>query len=227
MKSLYRNLLKVQRDDIENIFRIFHELNPKPKTELLYKNDFTLLVAVVLSAQSTDLSVNKATKNLFELYDTPKRMFLLGEEGLKQYIKTIGLYNSKAANIIKLSAILMEEYESKVPDNIEDLVKLPGVGRKTANVVLGALFGKATMPVDTHVARVAGRLKLSNGKTPDKIERDLMSVIPDKWLTYAHHWLVLHGRYICKARKPLCKTCPISSYCPYIVHSSKCDLLSK
>lgn len=209
----------MQRDDIENIFKIFHELNPKPKTELEYKNDFTLLVAVVLSAQSTDLAVNKATKDLFNLYDTPEQIFLLGEDALKQYIKTIGLYNSKAANIIKLSEILMKKYESKVPDNIEDLIKLPGVGRKTANVVLNALFGKATMPVDTHVARVSQRLELSNEKTPDKIEAELMSVIPDKWLTDAHHWLVLHGRYICKARKPLCLICPITSYCPYIAKS--------
>lgn len=205
----------MQRDDIENIFRIFHELNPKPKTELEYKNDFTLLVAVVLSAQSTDLAVNKATKELFNLYDTPEKIYNLGEDALKQYIKTIGLYNSKAANIIKLSAILIEEYGSKVPGTIESLVKLPGVGRKTANVVLNAIFGKATMPVDTHVARVSQRLSLSSAKTPDKIEADLMSVIPDKWLTYAHHWLVLHGRYICKARKPLCNICPIYAFCPY------------
>lgn len=203
----------MQRDDIENIFKIFSQLNPNPKTELEYKNDFTLLVAVVLSAQATDLSVNKATKTLFVLYDTPEKILSLGEDGLKGYIKTIGLYNSKASNIIKLSKILQKEYDSKVPDNMQSLLKLPGVGRKTANVVLNALFGKKAMPVDTHVARVSNRLGLSNSKITDKIEKDLMSVIPEKWLIHAHHWLVLHGRYICKSRKPECKICPISLYC--------------
>lgn len=203
----------MQRNDIENIFQIFHQLNPHPKTELEYKNGFTLLVAVVLSAQATDLSVNKATKDLFALYDSPEKILSLGEEGLKSYVKTINLYNTKSRNIIKLSEILIKEHNSSVPDNMESLIKLPGVGRKTANVVLNALFNKPAMPVDTHVARVSNRLGLSKAKNPDKIEVDLLSIIPEKWLVDAHHWLVLHGRYICKARKPSCDICPISHLC--------------
>jgi endonuclease-3 len=205
----------VQTSDIENIFKIFKQHNPNPRTELEYVNNYTLLVAVVLSAQSTDVGVNKATKALFAKYDTPEKMVTLGIDGLKKYIKTIGLFNTKAANVIKLSEDLIRDHNSIVPDNLDSLVKLPGVGRKTANVVLNAAFGKATMPVDTHVGRVANRIDLSDGKTPEKIEKDLLDLIPQKYLYDAHHWLVLHGRYICKARKPECEKCPVSEYCRY------------
>lgn len=205
----------MQTSDIENIFKIFKQHNPNPRTELEYVNNYTLLVAVVLSAQSTDVGVNKATKALFAKYDTPEKMVTLGIDGLKKYIKTIGLFNTKAANVIKLSEDLIRDHNSIVPDNLDSLVKLPGVGRKTANVVLNAAFGKATMPVDTHVGRVANRIDLSDGKTPEKIEKDLLDLIPQKYLYDAHHWLVLHGRYICKARKPECEKCPVSEYCRY------------
>jgi endonuclease III len=205
----------VQTSDIEKIFELFKQHNPSPKTELEYVNNYTLLVAVVLSAQSTDVGVNKATKALFKSYDTPEKMITLGIDGLKTYIKTIGLFNTKAANIIKLSEDLIKTHNSVVPDNLDSLVKLPGVGRKTANVVLNAAFGQATMPVDTHVGRVANRIGLSDGKTPEKVEQDLLRQIPQKYLYDAHHWLVLHGRYICKARKPECDHCPVSIYCEW------------
>jgi len=205
----------MQSQDIEAIFKIFHELNPTPKTELQYTNNFTLLVAVVLSAQSTDVGVNKATKELFKKYDSPEKMVKLGLHGLKGYIKTIGLYNTKAKNIIALSDLLIKEHGGNVPDSMADLIRLPGVGRKTASVVLCSAFGQIAMPVDTHVARVAGRLGLSAGKTPEVIERDLLKQIPVNWLYNAHHWLVLHGRYICVARRPKCEICPISGYCEY------------
>lgn len=210
----------MQTSDIENIFEIFSKLNPNPKTELEYSNNFTLLVAVVLSAQSTDVGVNKATKALFLHHDTPEKILALGLDGLKKYIKTIGLFNTKAANIIKLSEDLIKNHNSVVPDNLDSLVKLPGVGRKTANVVLNAAFGLATMPVDTHVHRVANRLGLSSASSPDAIERDLLASIPKKWLYDAHHWLVLHGRYICKARRPLCEICPIKKHCEWNKNSN-------
>lgn len=200
---------------IDAIFEIFSTINPNPKTELEYKNSFTLLVAVVLSAQSTDSGVNRATRELFKTYDTPEKILNLGEEDLKKYIKTIGLYNNKAKNIIALSKMLIEDYGSVVPNSMEELTKLPGVGRKTASVVLCSAFGKAAMPVDTHVARVAQRTGLSHHKMPEKIEKDLLAIIPQKWLYNAHHWLVLHGRYICVARKPKCEICPIKDYCDY------------
>ena len=209
------NIITMQPKDINQIFEIFSKLNPKPVTELSYSNHFTLLVAVLLSAQSTDIGVNKATKRLFENYDTPQKMLELGEAGLKNYIKTIGLFNTKAKNVIALSELLVKDYDSQVPDTIEELIKLPGVGRKTANVVLCSAFGKAAMPVDTHVGRVAQRVGISKGKNPEQIEKDLMGTIPQKWLYDAHHWLVLHGRYICLARKPKCEICPISDYCQY------------
>lgn len=213
--TIFSEEQKVQTTDIDKIFEIFFNLNPNPKTELQYTNTFTLLIAVILSAQSTDIGVNKATKNLFAKYQTPEEFLELGIDGLKTHIKTIGLYNNKALNIMKLCDILVKDYRSEVPDNMDQLVKLPGVGRKTANVVLNAAFHKQTMPVDTHVHRVANRIGLSSHNNPDKIEKDLMSIIPEKWLYEAHHWLVLHGRYICKARKPLCENCPISQYCDY------------
>ncbi|MDA9163663.1 endonuclease III [Rickettsiaceae bacterium] len=200
---------------IDDIFNIWRGDNPEPVTELEYGNHFTLTVAVVLSAQATDVSVNKATKALFVDYDTPEGILALGEDGLKKYIKTIGLYNSKAKNIIALCRILIDNYNSQIPNEFDELIKLPGVGRKTANVVLNCAFGKPTMAVDTHVFRVANRIGFSDGKTPEKVEKDLLELIPEKWLTHGHHWLILHGRYVCKARKPLCEECNISDYCNY------------
>jgi endonuclease-3 len=199
---------------VNKIFEAFCEANPNPKTELNYVNEYTLLVAVVLSAQSTDVGVNKATKNLFTSVNSPEKMLILGEEGLISYIKTIGLYKTKAKNIIAMSKILISEHSSIVPNNFNQLIKLPGVGRKTANVVLNCLFGAPTLAVDTHVFRVARRLGLSHDNTPEKVENDLLKIIPKKWLNNAHHHLILHGRYVCKARKPLCSSCHISNFCP-------------
>ena len=200
---------------INQIFQIFSNNNPTPKTELEFTNNFTLSVAVILSAQATDISVNKATKNFFPSYDTPEKILSLGEDGLKKYIKTIGLYNSKAKNVIALCEILIDKYNSEIPSKFDELVKLPGIGRKTANVILNCAFGKPTMAVDTHVHRVSNRIGFSNGNTPEKVERDLLKKIPNKWLNHGHHWLILHGRYTCKARKPLCSECPITEYCKY------------
>lgn len=200
---------------INQIFQIFYNNNPVPETELEFNNNFTLSVAVILSAQATDISVNKATKNLFSFYNTPEKILLLGEENLKKYIKTIGLYNSKAKNIIALCQILIDKYNSDIPSEFDELVKLPGIGRKTANVILNCAFGKPTMAVDTHVHRVSNRIGFSNGNTPEKVEKDLLKKIPNKWLKHGHHWLILHGRYVCKARKPLCTECLISEYCKY------------
>jgi endonuclease-3 len=205
----------LNQNKINKIFTIFDANNSEPKTELVYKNNYTLLISVVLSAQATDKGVNLATKSLFEKYDTPEKILSLGLEGLKQYVKTINYYPTKAKNIIGLSEILIKNYNSVVPDNLEDLIMLPGVGRKTANVVIGAGFGKAAMPVDTHVFRVATRLGIGSAKTPTKMEHELVANIPKKWLYNAHHWLVLHGRYICKARKPLCEECLVKEYCDY------------
>jgi len=205
---------------INNIFETFSSLDPAPKTELAFTNNFTLLIAVILSAQMTDKGVNIATKELFTKYDSPKKMIALGIDGLKEYIKRINYYNTKAKNIIALSNILVEKYNAEVPDNIDDLTSLPGVGRKTANVVLNCAFGAHAMPVDTHVFRVAKRLGIASGDTPEKVESELLINIPKKWLEHAHHWLVLHGRYICKARKPLCETCPVNKWCEYYRSSS-------
>jgi endonuclease-3 len=205
----------MKKGDIDKIFEIFQNDNPIPNTELIYHNNYTLLVAVVLSAQQTDKGVNKATKELFKYYDSPKKILELGEENLKEYIKTLGLYKTKAKNIISLSKILIEKYNSQVPDNISDLVELPGVGRKTANVVLSCAFGQGTMPIDTHMMRVTRRIGISKESSPNKLEEDLLKKIPKTWLKDAHHWIVLHGRYICKARSPLCTQCKISNYCDY------------
>lgn len=202
-------------EKINNIFQIFSSHNPNPKTELEYTNHFTLAVAVALSAQATDVSVNKATKALFNKADNPEDMLKLGEEGLKDYIKTIGLYNSKAKNIIAMCKILIEKHNSEIPNTMEELIKLPSIGRKTANVILNCAFSKLTMPVDTHVYRVSHRIGFSNGKTPESVEKDLLKKIPKKWLQYGHHWLILHGRYTCKAKKPLCNECSISSFCDH------------
>lgn len=202
-------------EQADKIFHILSKANPKPTTELKYTNDFTLLIAVVLSAHTTDLSVNKATQPLFELYDRPDKMLTLGEAGLKKYIQSIGLFNNKAKNIIALCKILITHYQGNIPNHFEELIKLPGVGRKTANVVLNCLYQRPTIAVDTHVFRVAKRLGLAYGQSPVKVEKELLQVVNKKWLHHAHHWLVLHGRYICKARKPNCIQCVLQAYCNY------------
>ncbi len=205
----------MKKQKIDQIFAIWQNHNPSPKTELIYTNNYTLLVAVVLSAQSTDVGVNKATKALFKIADTPQKMLKLGEQGLKKYINTIGLYNGKAANIIKLSQILIKEYNSEVPQDFESLKSLPGVGQKTANVVLNCAFGHPTIAVDTHVFRVANRIGFVEETTPERTEVALLKTIPQKWQNHAHHWMILHGRYVCKARKPECGQCLIREFCEY------------
>lgn len=205
----------MNKTKIDQIFARLAEDNPAPKTELTYTNNFTLLVAVVLSAQATDVGVNKATPALFKAADTPEKMYDLGLEKVKNYVKTIGLYNAKAKNIIALSKMLIDEYNSEVPKSREDLEKLPGVGRKTANVILNCAFGIPTIAVDTHVFRVSNRIGLVKAKTEIKTELGLEKNIPAKWKDHAHHWLILHGRYTCKARKPNCSECKISDLCEY------------
>lgn len=200
---------------IDQIFSIWQKENPEPKTELVFTNNYTLLVAVVLSAQSTDVGVNKATKALFKIADTPEKMLKLGEKNLKKYINTIGLYNGKAANIIKLSEILVKKFNSEVPQDFESLKSLPGVGQKTANVVLNCAFGHHTIAVDTHVFRVANRIGFVDETTPEKTEIALLKNIPKKWQNHAHHWMILHGRYVCKARKPECGNCKIEKLCQF------------
>jgi endonuclease-3 len=199
---------------IEEIFRRFRAASADPRTELHFVNPFTLVVAVALSAQATDVGVNKATGALFKVADTPARMAALGEDGLKAFIKTIGLYNTKARNVIALSRILVDRYAGQVPLDREALQSLPGVGRKTASVVLNELDIEPAIAVDTHVFRVSHRLKLSDGKTPDKVEAELMAKVPAPYLTRAHHWLILHGRYVCVARRPKCEACPVADLCP-------------
>ncbi len=199
--------------EIEEIFRRFSIQRPEPKGELEHVNPFTLVVAVALSAQATDAGVNKATRALFAIADTPEKMVDLGEEQVRDYIKTIGLYRNKAKNVIALSEKLIADFGGEVPRTREELITLPGVGRKTANVVLSMAFGQATMAVDTHIFRIANRLCLAPGKTPDEIEHQLMQIIPDHYLYHAHHWLILHGRYCCKARKPECQRCVIADIC--------------
>lgn len=197
------------------IFKTLQQQNPNPTTELNYKSKFELLIAVILSAQATDKSVNKATKLLFKDANTPKKILTLGEEGLTTYIKSIGLYHSKARNIIKTCELLIKQHRSRVPATRDALEALPGVGRKTANVILNTAFGHATVAVDTHIFRVSNRTHLAPGKTPLEVERKLIKVIPQQYLHDAHHWLVLHGRYICVARRPKCPICPISQFCEY------------
>jgi endonuclease-3 len=197
------------------IFERFQQNNPDPTTELYYTNSFELLIAVILSAQATDVSVNKATAPLFKVANTPQAILGLGLEGLKHYIKSIGLYNTKAQNILKTCQILIETYQSEVPSTRSALESLPGVGRKTANVVLNTAFGHATMAVDTHIFRVANRIGLAKGKTPLAVEHGLLKIIPPDFLKDAHHWLILHGRYVCTARAPRCQTCIISDLCEY------------
>ena len=205
----------MKKDHIFSFFETLCEANPNPESELAYVNDYTLLVAVTLSAQATDIGVNKATKKLFENVTTPEQMVALGEDELKQHIKTIGLFNSKAKNVIALSQMLIDHHGGQVPDNRSDLEKLPGVGRKTANVVLNVAFGQPTMAVDTHIFRVGNRTGLAKGKTPLAVEEKLLKRIPQEFMLHAHHWLILHGRYICKARKPECFRCPVAEFCSY------------
>lgn len=200
---------------INAIFSRFREAEPEPRTELVFTNPFTLLVAVVLSAQSTDKGVNKATPALFQAADTPQKMIKLGEEKIRNFIKTIGLFNGKAKNIYRLSEILVKEHGGKVPADRDELVKLPGVGRKTANVVLNCAFGQPTMAVDTHIFRVSNRIGLANAKNVEQTEEQLLKVVPKEFLFNAHHWLILHGRYTCVARKPKCPTCLIRDLCEF------------
>ena len=199
--------------EILEIMDIFNQKDPNPRCELNYSNAYTLLVAVVLSAHSTDKGVNRATEELFKIADTPQKMAALGLDKLKHYIKTIGLYNNKAKNIIALSKELTEKYQGEVPHNREALENLAGVGRKTANVVLNVWFNEPTLAVDTHVMRISHRLNMSDGKNPLEVEKDLLKVLPDNYKKNANHWLVLFGRYICKAQKPDCPNCPVSSFC--------------
>ena len=199
--------------EILKIMEVFQQLDPEPRCELNYTNAFTLLVAVVLSAQSTDKGVNKATAKLFAIADTPQKMLDLGIENLKNHIKTIGLYNNKAKHIMAMSQELVDKYHGVVPDNREQLQTLAGVGRKTANVVLNVWFNRPTLAVDTHVMRISHRLDFSQGKTPLEVEKDLLRNLPEEYVKNTNHWLVLFGRYICKAQKPDCANCPISRFC--------------
>jgi endonuclease-3 len=201
--------------DVEEFFRLLANDRPIPKTELEYINPYTLLVAVVLSAQATDVSVNKATEPLFEIADTPEKMVALGEARLKGFIKTIGLFNTKAKNVIALSRILIDQHGGTVPRDREALEALPGVGRKTANVVLNVAFGEPTIAVDTHIFRVGNRTGLAKGKTPRAVEDKLVKIVPKRYLQHAHHWLILHGRHVCIARKPKCYACVVRALCAF------------
>ncbi len=205
----------MKRKNVVELFSRLRELNPHPVTELKFSNPFELLVAVVLAAQSTDAGVNKATRRLFPIASAPQQMLQLGEEGLKPLISTIGLYNSKARNLIATCRILVERHGGRVPRSRDALEALPGVGRKTANVILNVAFGEPTIAVDTHVFRVANRTGLAHGETPREVEEQLLKAVPDEFRRDAHHWLVLHGRYICTARKPHCPQCPINDLCEY------------
>lgn len=203
------------RDQIFEFFRRLAEDNPSPQTELEYGNAYQLLVAVALSAQATDVGVNKATRALFTKVQAPQQMLDLGETGLKQHIKTIGLFNSKAKNVIALSQILVDEYGGEVPDTRDDLTRLPGVGRKTANVVLNCWFGRETFAVDTHIFRLGNRTGMAKGKTPDHVEAKLEKRVPQPFRLNSHHWMILHGRYVCKARQPECWRCKVSDLCSF------------
>lgn len=199
--------------EVHEIFRRFSVQRPEPRGELEHINPFTLLVAVVLSAQATDAGVNKATRALFKIADTPQKMLALGEAKLGDYIRTIGLWRNKAKNVIALSGALIRDHGGEVPEDRDQLVELPGVGRKTANVVLNVAFGQHTMAVDTHIFRIGNRLGLAPGKTPEQVEQGFLKIIPDEYIRHAHHWLILHGRYVCKARKPDCPACVIADIC--------------
>ena len=197
------------------IYEKLRELDPSPDTELHYASPFELLVAVILSAQATDISVNKATDKLYPVANTPEKILALGVDGLKPYIRTIGLFNSKAENIVKTCRILIEEHGNVVPQTRDELEKLPGVGRKTANVILNTAFGEPTIAVDTHIFRISNRTGIAKGKTPLEVEKRLVRLTPDEFKKDAHHWLILHGRYVCKARKPVCGECAIIEWCEY------------
>lgn len=201
--------------EVHEFFRRLHEIESEPKSDLEWTNPYTLLVAVTLSAQATDVGVNKATKNLFKIADTPQKMLDLGLDRLKDHIKTIGLYNNKAKNVIAMAEILVNEYDGEIPTTREELVKLPGVGRKTANVVLNVAFAQPTMAVDTHIFRVSNRTGLAPGKNVDQVEQNLLKVVPEEFALHAHHWLILHGRYTCKARKPECGNCAVYDLCGF------------
>jgi endonuclease-3 len=213
-KPARKRLSPKEKARVEELFRRFRETVEEPRTELDFHDPFTLVVAVVLSAQATDKSVNKATEKLFAVADTPQKMAALGVEGLMPYIASIGLYRMKAKNVVKLSQILIDQYGGQVPLERAALQALPGVGRKTASVVLNELRVEPAIAVDTHVFRVSHRLKLSSGKTPDEVEHDLMAIVPEPYLTRAHHWLILHGRYVCVARRPKCEECVVRDLCP-------------
>lgn len=210
-QKLIKKLTNKQR--IVQLFERLQQQNPAPKTELNYTNPFTLLVAVVLSAQSTDVGVNKATEKLFKIADTPLKMKKLGEAKIREHIKTLNFFNNKAKHVYALCCDLIDKFGSQVPDTREALQTLAGVGRKTANVVLNVAFGQPTMAVDTHIFRVSQRLGLACGKTPDEIEQQLLKTIPPQFLEHAHHWLILHGRYVCKARSPVCSSCLLQDLC--------------
>lgn len=203
----------LSESQIIEVFSRFKEQNPEPKSELNWISPFTLLVAVVLSAQATDKSVNLATKELFKIADTPQKMLALGEDGLIPYIKSIGLYKSKARHLISLCEKLISDFGGEVPRSREDLMSLSGVGRKTANVVLNVVWGEHTMPVDTHLLRIAPKIGLAEGDTPEKVEKSLLERVPDEFMEHAHHWLILHGRYVCTARSPKCGICIIHDIC--------------
>jgi endonuclease III len=210
-----RKLNGLPKADVEAIFARFHQMDPEPKGELDYINAFTLLVAVVLSAQATDVGVNKATKKLFQIAPSPAAMVALGPEEIEKHIKTIGLYRNKAKNVFALSQMLIDRHGGEVPNDREALEALPGVGRKTANVVLNIYFRQPTIAVDTHLFRVGNRTGLAPGKTPLEVERMLLKAVPEQYLLHAHHWLILHGRYVCKARKPECWRCIIAPWCRF------------
>lgn len=205
----------MNRDKRTAIYSKLRELNPNPDTELHYKNPFELLIAVILSAQATDISVNKATDKLYPVAATPESIHALGVAGLKPYIRTIGLFNSKAENVIKTCRILIDQFNSEVPQTRDELESLPGVGRKTANVILNTAFGEPTIAVDTHIFRVSNRTGIAKGKTPLEVEKRLVRLTPEEFKKDAHHWLILHGRYTCKARKPLCGKCAVIDWCEY------------
>ena len=205
----------MQKSKVEEFFRRLSSTNPEPQTELEYQNPYTLLVAVVLSAQATDVGVNRATGPLFAIVDTPRKMVDLGEARLKAFIKTIGLFNTKARNVIALSRILVEQHGGAVPADRDVLETLPGVGRKTANVVMNVAFGAPTIAVDTHIFRVSNRTGLAPGKTPLAVEEKLEKAVPARWRLHAHHWLILHGRYVCQARKPRCPDCTVRDLCAF------------
>ena len=205
----------MKKVDVEAFFTRLRDLNPEPKSELNWTNPYTLVVAVALSAQATDVGVNRATEKLFQQVDTPQKMLALGLDGLKRHIKTIGLFNTKAKNVIALSQLLVDEFGGEVPRDRAALERLPGVGRKTANVVLNVCWGEPTMAVDTHIFRVGNRTGMAPGKTPLAVEKGLLKAVPAQFMEHAHHWLILHGRYVCKARKPDCPHCVVADLCRF------------